>query len=172
MTRYQDSSLDNGRQAIYPTSLQWRHNGSDGLSNHQPHDSSVYSGADQRKYQAPRHWPSYGEHTGDRCIPRTKAQLRGKCFHLMTSSYRNALVLYVDPVSHQYYLLPRLYSWQFQHLYNYIIPDCIVLSNATRCIFHHSLRHQLWCSRFIIHWYDCICQFMKYVFYSSLLNTK
>ena len=24
----------------------------------------------------------------DRCIPRTKGQLRGKCFHLMTSSWR------------------------------------------------------------------------------------
>ena len=33
--------------------LQWRHNGRDGVSNHQPHDcfnSTVYSGADQRKH--------------------------------------------------------------------------------------------------------------------------
>ena len=32
--------------------------------------------------KAPRHWPLYG----DRWIPRTNGQLRGKCFHLMTSS--------------------------------------------------------------------------------------
>ena len=34
--------------------LQWRHKGRDGASNHQPHDcfSTVYSGADQRKYQS------------------------------------------------------------------------------------------------------------------------
>ena len=36
--------------------------------------------------KAPRHWPLCGEFTGDRWIPRTKGQLRGKCFHLMTSS--------------------------------------------------------------------------------------
>ena len=36
----------------------------------------VYSDADQRKHQS----------SGDRWIPRTNGQLRGKCFHLMTSS--------------------------------------------------------------------------------------
>ena len=35
-------------------SLQWRHNGRDGVSNHQPQIvySSVYSGTDQRKHQS------------------------------------------------------------------------------------------------------------------------
>ena len=36
--------------------------------------SVVISGADQRKHQAPRHWPLCGEFTGDRWIPRTKGQ--------------------------------------------------------------------------------------------------
>ena len=36
--------------------------------------------------KAPRHWPLWGEFTGDRRISRTKDQRRGKCFHLMTSS--------------------------------------------------------------------------------------
>ena len=36
---------------------------------------------------APRHWPLRGEFTGDRWIPRTNGQLRGKCFHFMTSSW-------------------------------------------------------------------------------------
>ena len=36
--------------------------------------------------KAPRHWPLCGEFTGDRWMPRTHGQLRGKCFHLMTSS--------------------------------------------------------------------------------------
>ena len=48
--------------------------------------STVYSDADQSKHQSSAslafvwgiHW--------DRWIPRTKGQLRGKCFHLMTSS--------------------------------------------------------------------------------------
>ena len=35
--------------------------------------------------KAPRHWPFWGEFTGDWWIPCTNGQLRGKCFHLMTS---------------------------------------------------------------------------------------
>ena len=49
--------------------------------------STVYSDADQRKHQ----WSAslafvWGIHR-DRWIPRTKGQLRGKRFHLMTSSW-------------------------------------------------------------------------------------
>ena len=36
--------------------------------------STVCSGADQKKYQAPRHWPLWGESTGDRWIPFKKGQ--------------------------------------------------------------------------------------------------
>ena len=50
--------------------------------------STVYSDADQRKHQSSAslafvwgiHW--------NRWIPRTKSQLRGKCLHLMTSSWQ------------------------------------------------------------------------------------
>ena len=49
--------------------------------------STVYSDADQRKYQSSASlafmWGIYR----DRWIPRTKGQLRGKCFHLITSSW-------------------------------------------------------------------------------------
>ena len=35
------------------SSIEWRHNGFDGISNHQPHDCLlVYSGKDQRKHQS------------------------------------------------------------------------------------------------------------------------
>ena len=36
--------------------------------------------------KAPSHWLLWGESTGDRWIPLTTDQWRGKCFHLMTSS--------------------------------------------------------------------------------------
>ena len=36
--------------------------------------------------KAPLHWPFCGESTGDRWIPLTKGQWRGKGFHLMTPS--------------------------------------------------------------------------------------
>ena len=48
--------------------------------------STVYSDADQRKHQGSASLAFvWGIHR-DRWIPRTKGQLRGKCFHLMTSS--------------------------------------------------------------------------------------
>ena len=48
--------------------------------------STVYSDADQRKHQSSASLAFvWGIHRG-RWIPRTKGQLRGKCFHLMTSS--------------------------------------------------------------------------------------
>ena len=53
--------------------------------------SIIYSDADQRNIKASRHWPLCGEFTGDLWIPRTNGQLRGKCFHLMTSS---CIILY------------------------------------------------------------------------------
>ena len=39
---------------IKPSSLRWRHNGSDGVSNHQPHDCLLllYLDTDQRKHQS------------------------------------------------------------------------------------------------------------------------
>ena len=36
--------------------------------------------------KSPRHWPLRVEFTVDQRSPHTKGQLRGKCFHLMTSS--------------------------------------------------------------------------------------
>ena len=48
--------------------------------------STVYSDADQRKHQSSASLAFvWGIHR-DRWIPRTEGQLRGKCFHLMTSS--------------------------------------------------------------------------------------
>ena len=48
--------------------------------------SIVYSGADQRKHQSSASLAFVRRIHRGRWIPRTKGQLRGKCFHLMTSS--------------------------------------------------------------------------------------
>ena len=48
--------------------------------------STVYSDADQRKHQSSASLAFVPGIHRDRWIPRTKGQLRGKCFHLMTSS--------------------------------------------------------------------------------------
>ena len=70
-------------------SLQWRHNGRDSVWNHQPHDcllNRLLRRRSKKTSNFPRHWPLCGEFTEDRWIRRTNGQLRGKCFHLMTSS--------------------------------------------------------------------------------------
>ena len=48
---------------------------------------TVYTSADQRKHQSSASLAFVWGIHGDRWIPRTKGQLRGKCFHLMTSSW-------------------------------------------------------------------------------------
>ena len=47
--------------------------------------STVYSDADQIKHQSSASLAFVWGFHRDRWIPRTKGQLRGKCFHLMTS---------------------------------------------------------------------------------------
>ena len=52
--------------------------------------STVYSDVDQSKHQSSASLAFvWGIHR-DRWIPRTKGQLRGKCFHLMTSSWNDS----------------------------------------------------------------------------------
>ena len=73
-------------------SLQWHHNGRNGVSNNRRLDHLLNRLSRRRikkNTKAPRHWPLWGESTGDRWIPLTKGQLGGKCFRLMTSSCIN-----------------------------------------------------------------------------------
>ena len=65
--------------------------------------STVYSGAGKKNINAPHHWLLCGEFIGDRWIPRTNGQLRGRCFHLMTSSW-----LFCSPAHRQ--IVVRGYS--------------------------------------------------------------
>ena len=44
-----------------------------------------------KNIKVPRRWPLWGESTSDRWISLTKGQKRGKCAHLMTSSYKASL---------------------------------------------------------------------------------
>ena len=46
------SRTSNGSVPWRPVVLQWRHNGHDGVSNHQPHDCLLNRGADQRKHHS------------------------------------------------------------------------------------------------------------------------
>ena len=69
-------------------SLRWRHNDHDSVSNHKPHGCllSRLFGRRSKKHQSSASLAFVRRIHRDRWIPRTKGQLRGKCFHLMTSS--------------------------------------------------------------------------------------
>ena len=62
--------------------------------------STVYSDADQRKHQSSASLAFVWEIHRDRWIPRTKGQLRGKCFHLMTSSWSESMM--VSPLTYHF----------------------------------------------------------------------
>ena len=65
-------------------SLLWRHNWRNSVSNHQHHDCFLKRlfrrSSKQTNIKAPRHWPLWGEFTGDRWSLRTNGQLRGFFF--------------------------------------------------------------------------------------------
>ena len=70
--------------------LQWRHNGRDSVSNHQPHDcvlNRLFRRRSEKTSKLRVTGHLCGELTSPRWIPRTNGQLRGKCFHLMTSCW-------------------------------------------------------------------------------------
>ena len=70
-------------------SLRWRHNDHDSVSNHQPHGCLLNRLFRRRSKKTSKLSVTgfvWGIHR-DRWIPRTKGQLRGKWFHLMTSSW-------------------------------------------------------------------------------------
>ena len=59
------------------STLQWRHNEYDGVSNHQANEcllSRLFKAQINENIKAPRHWRLWGEFTGDRWIPHTKGQ--------------------------------------------------------------------------------------------------
>ena len=72
--------------------------------------STVYSDAIKRKHQSSTSLAFvWGIHRG-RWIPRTKGQLRGKCFHLMTSSWE--LFSYACRFQSHYWLAWLIAWWQ------------------------------------------------------------
>ena len=66
----------------FVSSLQWRHNERDVVSNIQPHDCLLKRlfRCKSKNIKALRHWPLCGEFTGDRWIPRTKGPVTQKMF--------------------------------------------------------------------------------------------
>ena len=90
--------------------------------------------------KAPRHWPLCGEFTGDRWIPRTNGQKRGKCFHLMTSSWRQ---------SHDWPSAEAFYHDIGKKIYRQLIRP---LELGHTCWWSSHFRHQISSNNDIMKW--------------------
>ena len=73
--------------------------------------------------KASRHWPLCREFIGDRWIPRTKGQERGKCHHLMTSSWN--MCIYIGVLYHPY--MYRICHWMECHVLKKGVQDSLKL---------------------------------------------
>ena len=102
--------------------------------------SIVYSDADQSKHQSSASLAfAWGIHR-DRWIPRTKGQLRGKCFHLMTSSWQTPIREFCDVIDickgilYGSTLNRVLFPFQSQkrnHINEIFITECISYNDIT-----------------------------------------
>ena len=115
------------RWATIFISLQWRHNERDGVVNHRRLDYllNLFQAQIKENIKAPRNWPLWGEFAGDRWIPLTKGQQRGKYFHMMTSSWmfciwfifiRNLFSLW------QWYIFFGVFCWHLSE--NHLTHEC------------------------------------------------
>ena len=82
--------------------------------------------------RAPRHWPLWGEFTGDRWIPRTNGQKRGKCLHLMTSW--GAYGSHVNSILCVLYSITRHFFSQRQPVYICLAFGPLVFSQYSNCL--------------------------------------
>ena len=113
----------------WPITLQWRHNGRDRVSNHQPHDcllNRLFRRRSKKTSKLRVTGPLCGEFTGDRWIPRTKGQQCGKCFHLMTSSWTN------DPIRRNSDATRSLMYFDSRNCFENLV--CKVYSIRLQCV--------------------------------------
>ena len=121
-------------------SLQWRHNGHDGVSNHQPH-STVYSGADQRKRQSSVSLAFWrGIHRGPHKWPVTRKMFP---FDDVIMCLLFCIFWITCCASRSYQMYDKLVWWLLEYAY---------LSYDHHQIISHVTRP--WWPWSIVHWYE------------------
>ena len=105
--------------------------------------SSVYSGADERKHQSSASLALCGEFTGDRWIPRTNGQLRGKCFHWMTSSWK--FIIWYEYLSCNVRswrsITKTRYIWKWTISFpEFVNDDCFILKRCSSLLNKYNVR--------------------------------
>ena len=99
--------------------LQWRHNGRKSPASRLFTQAFIQTQT-KENIKAACHWPWCGEFTGDRWIPRTNDQERGRCFHLMTSSWQPKIPQIIGPV-------------MFDELHIFAILTALIILNIDEC---------------------------------------
>ena len=112
--------------------------------------------------KASRLWPLWGELTGDRWIPRTKGQERGKCFHSMTASWCGTIFDTTQILGHLANMMSRssynLRALKFGRVmvgFSYIYQHFPLLLADTFCSFCFYFSLRFWLSvRSILNWFS------------------
>ena len=107
--------LDHTDIFIFLRSIQWRHHERDGVSNHRRLDcllSRLLRAQIKQSIKARRHWPPWGESTGDRCIPSQEAS-NGKNVSIWWRHHDAFMALWYRFVFSKIFSegLPRLHTW-------------------------------------------------------------
>ena len=84
--------------------------------------TTVYSGTDESNIKVSRRWPLWREFNGHRWIPLTKGQWNGKCFHLMTSWWRNKI--HPLGIYSRYYHVVHFITGNLIYI-NLTVPTCM-----------------------------------------------
>ena len=101
--------------------------------------SIVYSIADQRTHQSSASLAFVRGIHRDRWIPRTKGELRGKCFHLMTSSWKllsqntsnTTAILLLTEIKSDFL---ETFNWVFNHPLTYVNVITSVSRHISYCL--------------------------------------
>ena len=110
--------------------------------------STVYSDADQSKHQSSASLAFvWGIHR-DRWIPCTKGQLRGKCFHLMTSSWRSCILAHILKCIGPWRNYIISYAYEKRGNYSSSTCICYIKSMRTFCFSICKANH---CFNIILH---------------------
>ena len=116
----------------------------------------------------PRDWPLCGESTDDRWIPLTKGQSRGKCFHLMTSSWNGVILTKFSSLDALEIVIVNFPCSQWQEFcQNDYLSVSVSRSEKTDAVLQTTFSHTFLWMKIIVFW----CEFHGRLFREAHLSS-
>ena len=138
--------------------------------------SPVYSGADQR-HQSSASLAFVRDFTGDRWIPRTNGQLRGKWFHLMTSPWpellgTSSLSLFAIDLTIRYFTLEKRNIVLYRSTHILFAAKSILCETFINSYIPHIINDCINFNHFFCHnWFWISGNYFKYIWlHLAILN--